>query len=525
MALSGNVYFPGVQVATAADFTLSHGISPSVCLLQTVPQTSYVAEIGTLQLSFGSTLLSFPDCAVRSATLRSSEQGLFWSLQILDRRWKWQFGEIDGRYNVRSADGSIIDSTEKTPRQLAELLLRAMNESQFDVDQIPNDSRPTVVWDAANPADELAQLCDQLSCRIVLGLDNHVRIRPIGDGQTLPEMGLEMNAAFGLQAQTRPDSLKLVGGPTLFQSRLSLEAVGEDTDGKIKPIDQLSYRPDQGWQGQVPSVLADVAEADRSLALKSVFRWYRITSQVDGKMIAPGDLTIEHIQQLLPLIPTRLETERDDDGREHHHAATVGGVFWLGGEKGENGSQERLYTGRWSLDTTLGVVRFAEPVTKLSSEGFHRPAEMWLETSYNVTDVASLNKIRFQRSRQLAVGENQTGSRILHVPAIVRTVWQKFDSAGQTAQLFDNLTDVEQAADEHLLAVSAEYELEASNDVQYAGLIPIEPDGAIQQVTWRVGNGQPATTRASRNAEFNIYVPTYADRRQRERNASQQRRF
>ena len=186
MALSGNVYFPGVQVATAADFTLSHGISPSVCLLQTVPQTSYVAEIGTLQLSFGSTLLSFPDCAVRSATLRSSEQGLFWSLQILDRRWKWQFGEIDGRYNVRSADGSIIDSTEKTPRQLAELLLRAMNESQFDVDQIPNDSRPTVVWDAANPADELAQLCDQLSCRIVLGLDNHVRIRPIGDGQTLP---------------------------------------------------------------------------------------------------------------------------------------------------------------------------------------------------------------------------------------------------------------------------------------------------------------------------------------------------
>jgi hypothetical protein len=48
--------------------------------------------------------------------------------------------------------------------------------------------------------------------------------------------------------------------------------------------------------------------------------------------------------------------------------------------------------------------------------------------------------------------------------------------------------------------------------VEYAGLVPINPDGAISQVHW---SGGPAgtVTRAGRNSEFSLTVPTFADRR------------
>ena len=38
-------------------------------------------------------------------------------------------------------------------------------------------------------------------------------------------------------------------------------------------------------------------------------------------------------------------------------------------------------------------------------------------------------------------------------------------------------------------------------------------DGAIRQVTWTVGGGQPATTRASLNTEHAYYLPSYPEKR------------
>ena len=56
-----------------------------------------------------------------------------------------------------------------------------------------------------------------------------------------------------------PGALLLVGGPTVFQDDLPLEAVGIDLDGTIRPINELSYAPvnrssgDSDWTHEPPN--------------------------------------------------------------------------------------------------------------------------------------------------------------------------------------------------------------------------------------------------------------------------------
>jgi hypothetical protein len=53
--------------------------------------------------------------------------------------------------------------------------------------------------------------------------------------------------------------------------------------------------------------------------------------------------------------------------------------------------------------------------------------------------------------------------------------------------------------------------------VSYAGFRPINLDGAIQQVTWALDESGFARTRASRNREELLYVPSYKERRAMEK--------
>ena len=52
--------------------------------------------------------------------------------------------------------------------------------------------------------------------------------------------------------------------------------------------------------------------------------------------------------------------------------------------------------------------------------------------------------------------------------------------------------------------------------VEYAGIVPISPDGAIVQVQW-TGGAAGGLTRAGRNSEFSLTVPSWNERRTAER--------
>ncbi len=153
-----------------------------------MPQAASPAVVGTLVLTFGETRVEFPDCKLDYGTVERTAGGLICRLALLDHRWRWRFGQISGTYNVRRDDSQLqknaddADNSERTPQQLATLCLEAMGETQFDVGDLPNESRPSVEWDCVVPADALAALCDQLGCRVVLQLNNRVALRRAGVG-------------------------------------------------------------------------------------------------------------------------------------------------------------------------------------------------------------------------------------------------------------------------------------------------------------------------------------------------------
>jgi hypothetical protein len=514
--------FPGLEQVIRWSFTLSHGITPGVCQVDVAPQFGVPDEVGTLQLLFGAVRLEFPECVVDCATVRRSPAGMVVSLVLLDRRWKWSHGEISGRYNLRTRTGDLDPDTEKTPQELARLLLDALGESGAAVEELPNLARPEVDWDAASPAGELAALCESLGCRVVLGLDNRVALRRTGWGAPLPQLDAQRTVSIGIDPPARPDSLKLLAGPTRFQTQFRLQAVGEDRDGTIRPIDELAYTPAGGWGAEPFSHFPNISAADdRARALETVFRWYRILctapDETAGTFHLPGDQgPIQELWQILPLEPNLIETEPGIDGIQRPRPAFVEGIYWTGSADGENIAAARRYGGPFTLDTARGIVCFARPVVKRSSaDGTLAPGELYLTIAHPLNDFETRKEVRFSSERVLPGPAQGTGPRVIRRDDLAETIISRYSTSHSPTDTITNRESLLAEAAATLDAAEAEFQTLETAQVEYAGLVPIAPDGAIHQIVWS-GGPRGAVTRAGRNQEFSAFVPGWNERRARE---------
>jgi hypothetical protein len=294
----GLATFNGVNSCIAASYNRVHGISPGICMLTTAPQEDFVPLDGDLTFTFGDTVFTFKNCRIDRAHLSVDEEWR-WTLQIMDRRWKWRSisggGQISGAYNLwrdnfTLQDGNVdpnqantqtnVINTEQTPQQLASLCLDAMGETGYDVSALPAEVRPTVVWDFDNPADALAALCEDMGCHIFLGLDDVVHIVTIGEGAQLPQDGI-MHPDFTIDPPDMPDKIIIVCSPTRYQIDFQLEAVGLDnpingdpsqptdvgipgnaatvTGPLVKPLPNLSYAP-INWPPLVQAFAGDLGD-------------------------------------------------------------------------------------------------------------------------------------------------------------------------------------------------------------------------------------------------------------------------
>lgn len=261
------IRWPGVDQPVSLSYVLSQGISPGSAVLRLLPQdASKIALQGDLVFGDGVGQVRLRNCKV--AYLRTSmdpASGRTWSLDIVDRRWRWMTtGLVAGAYNVPDATRDVtrppeeggpfltlpryyVPWTVRTPHELIKQCLDAMGETRYRIDA-PNVAYPlpAIQWDYSNPAQMLSQLCEMLGCRIVYRPDiDGVWIVPIGRGAELPEggPGVVYRDSPGMKTPARPDSIMLVGAPIKFQVDWILEAVGEEWDGSLKPIDSLSYAP------------------------------------------------------------------------------------------------------------------------------------------------------------------------------------------------------------------------------------------------------------------------------------------
>ena len=516
--LKGDFSFPGLNSIRKADYTLTHGVTPSVALVELLPQE--ITNIhGTMLFSYGNTTISLPGSKIISSTVRKTGGGWVMVVKIADRRWKFsETGEISGVFNLRKEDESIDSATEKTPQQIATLCFQAMGEFSFSISALPNLSRPEMILEHENPAQVLSGLCDDLGCRVVLGTDNRIRVERTGVGAALPTAFI-MSPSFSADIPDIPDSIKVVGGKNRYQSRWTLEAVGEDTDRSIKPIDDLSYTPAKGWNKtsspNQPSVLKEFGKKAHQLAKKTVHRWYRITETTGG-----DGLTFR--SQALPIETALIDVYTDDNGEDRQQQAVVRGVYWLRNSQtligAENSSKTDFYDESFSINAKEGIVQFNESLVKASQSNNDldtESAEMTLEVAYSVQGILTKAWKRAERESTIAAPARGTGPLIVKRDDLVQTHKSLYDGSGNFAGLDSNFPQTEM--NDVITAKLQEFQVVKAFTADYPGIVNISPDGAIRQVSWSVAQGVASVTRAGLNTEVDASIPRFRAAREREK--------
>lgn len=538
----GLFHYPGITQILSASFTLNHGISPSACTLY-VPPDTLVPEVGELRIVYGDVAITFQDCKLdRFAYEIGSDGKRRLALYILDRRWKWRpvsgGGQISGYYNTRRNDNEVIAGTEKTARELVELLFAAMGEADYDASQVPEDQFPLASWEYAHPAEELARVTEGLGMRVVLGLDDVVRILPAGEGADLPAGSDVLEPSLAIDIPERPDKLIAVAGKTRFQKDFELEAVAQDVGGKITLVRPdnppespgLSYYPaDDLLLAEIDSLLNITDLKLRQQAQESLLRWYRIKEPFTLPQVYDGENPEEHAElrlaDILPIESEQVSTYVDNHGVTQNLPAWVFGQFYTkdAAEASENNVAEvdptsvhegspAYYGDGFVLDRDTGLVRLSRPTWRVEADGEghkNRPARLFLRVAVSLRKPETRAWEHHERARDF--GELGTEPRYVLKPDVVLNI--RSDEG-------DNLSDVNERLDYYLDALEASYQTTDAGSVTYIGFRAIEPDGAIRQVTWSIGEDGKAYTRASRNREeVNVDV-SYAERRLTERIAA-----
>lgn len=509
MALQAIVEFPGIRQVLSASITMQHGISSGSHRITIAPQATPLALSGPLVLRFGSAVIRLEDCRLDRSSFQFDDAGLLVSLVVLDRRWRWQFGQISGQYNVIRPDGTHISwdrirqidflgDTLRNPHELAELLLKAMDEHDADVAALPTEPRPLIDWQVSNPAQELERMAEQFGCRVVLKLNGKLRIVTIGEGGQLPTQPL-IGAVAAVNPPEKPKTLVVATAPKIFQYDMELEAVGQDLNGTVRPIAKLSYAPAPGtptggWDLHSDiDFMSHVTKKARELAKRSVFRWYRVKPVFT---VGAQQHEVLSLDQILPISSVQVQTKRRD-GIEQPKPASVYGL-WYSGVIGMNVNtganlkpdpedEDTDFTiTQFSLDEERGIAQFNSPIYLLDIFDHAAPADLRLRTSFSLRVPKTREWIRETFKRNIGGDRGELWLAVDELIPVVFPRWAK--DAFHVERWVDNHRLLQQPAEHYLDALEKQVtQTEHTEAATYAGILPIELDGAIQSVSWDIG--------------------------------------
>lgn len=318
---------------------------------------------------------------------------------------------------------------------------------------------------------------------------------------------------------------------------------------------------------------ADAVATDRltyreavALAQKSVFSHYRVAdidvgeqnqnNQAAKRINVPGYGTINHRQQLI-LLPTKcsqvVPTATDStvlnragdpltvnfyNGYSRDvpaevfgsHSVNVLSTMWYTNQTANTPSASRVSVA-FHIDPEEQLVVFSDCVWYADGP-LNKDPGLVLETAVNVRDnvtnaivcyVASYPTtnnysgylVQKRQDVQLNVIGNYTiGSSVVSSGPFVAA------PAGYPLHTLTGTTLLEQdavvRANYYLEGMKVQYFSHASEIRNYHGIVPIDLDGAIQQVTWSIDDEGWASTEASLNTEHAVFVPPYPARRRAE---------
>lgn len=523
--------YPGINTIYDCYIGFGNGIEPGQIALTIEPQDPATISLnGDFVLTYtpavGSPVtITFVDCLADRATYRYALNGYITDLVIEDFRWRWRHNQISGEFNIRDDSNAvypiggastvdpndIIGYSERTPRELLGLLLDALGvaSGDQDVSTVPDDIRPYVRWDYAAPSYELTALVDQLGCQIVPTPGGAVSIEVQGAGAGIPSGDIESDQ---IVVDPLPPPRDLVGlsGATQVQSDIRLEAVGMEVDGTIQKINDLSYKPDDGWgkwdvdNGFTTKEQDDVIQ--RTLAIQSVFRWYRIA-------VEDEDNDIDYIKQILPLSDRLLAT---DETTGRRYPAFCWGVFWEqfetkvsknnydslddidreklgfnGGSIGSDigGSGDAIVDIPFGIDNLTGVIKFQAPIYKRNDSQMEA-AELFIRTTHPRREKQNAVPERF--SHNVTVDGAQSQDRYIRYDDIIH--WREIIKDRTPSEETNNDTEAEDQIEQRLNLEVEKYNSAASpSTTVFVGILDAPLSGSIRHVSYTFGEDGSST--------------------------------
>lgn len=259
--------YPGIVDFESASYSCTHGVTPGVVIATTRIPPDGAAPSGPFVITDGTRSLTLRDCKYQRREGEGGLPGAIYRVKFLDRRWQWAFGSISGTYNLKDDKGNLVPWMARTPKQLAELCFKEAGETNYKIDlpdgigadQLdqtndnpapgqmtpPTGTNPFIEWVDVPPMQALAGICDLFNRRLVFDpVADRVIIARAGDGAELPLNEFLMpNISYGVESYAKPKGVGVVGDKVKYQMRLKLVPVGREWDGRIVPIEELSYRP------------------------------------------------------------------------------------------------------------------------------------------------------------------------------------------------------------------------------------------------------------------------------------------
>ena len=418
----------------------------------------------------------------------------YWVIaRVLDRRHRWASQHAEGEYNVRNPAGEVELWSKKTCKELVELLLDAMGESGYDTNAVSEYFYPFLKF-SGPPCEALEEVLNRCGYDLVLKADNTVEIVQLGDGIDFAITSGYIDPPSGAQLP-EPESITVAGGPTVWQTLLDLEPVGEDIDGDVVAIDSLSYAPAGGFAGEIPQIYIGVDVGLRWWAFRTVHRWFRVSS-IKGGGFTPTDASEAGttVDQLLPLLVTQAECGDDRTNLKHPATPIFGGQWWPYTDHPYNTGTYREYSGKFKVDRRNGIVKTEQAVIKLSS-GCPVEADMYLLVAHRFRKA---DKEYDRWTRELSVGG--TGPTVeIYFPELFKSIQQNYDYTGAIDSTSNNESDIQTEAD----AILSSWQTALSQPAPHRkrlgiGIRAVECSGVISAVEWSAGRGRPGLT--------NVYV-------------------
>lgn len=460
--------------------------------------------------------------------------------------------------------GPYIPGTERTPLQLLALCLGLLGET-YAFFGVPEAARPPVDWQSANPARAAADVAEAVGCRLVYQpfADRTIVAAPGGFTKLSPSLPILQDHP-GMSTPPGPTLISVRGGASLIADYLKLEAVGYEADGRVRRIEDLSYAPDDGWWNHSPNfphmhcTVGDSGDLDTSKALAKQFVWklFRVEAvPVDGAnrrrrkkgVVLPTFPPVAD-RRAIELTDRVFTPDKDAAGQFKTEPARVyaNSYTGTGGWRGANHAAGTAIDDQFAIDTTNGFVTFTRPLFRvwekdaagLSTEppdptvyrGEYgntgtenrmqfRLADVYLKTSVRVRRADTWQFVPSAWSFRVAAPDAY-GERplVLRQPNLVSVAVVRRSTQGgfRLQGVKTNAADTRAAAEATARAEAARHQTVETASRTYAGILTVDPDGGIEQVTWSVGGGPPMTT-VSVNTEHAVWLPPYPERRRNER--------